>query len=202
MFLEFRSVYTDWTVKVLLYIFISVYLCAHTVCSFITAAAHWAVMSPRTCRWHRWLSQLDVEQTHSFCPVMRLSFSGFQSRIQVTSTWMQLRLGFNWDGSPLPVLRPHRAWSAEVFQEEEVSDQLALLERLQHAAGQRAPVPDLALPQSGTALRTTPELPLLSGARPAQACHGELSAGHVRWRAGEGVAGWFGVHAVFGESEM
>lgn len=82
-----------------------------------------------------------------------------------------------------------RAWSAEVLQEEEVSDQLALLERLQHAAGRPALVPDAALPDSGAAVRTTPDLRVLSGPRPAQACHGEPRRRSRRRGGVSGVSG-------------
>lgn len=73
----------------------------------------------------------------------------------------------------LPVLPACRARSAEDLQEEAISDQLALLERLQPAAGRHAPVPHFARPRSGTAVRAAAELHLLPRPGPAQASHGE-----------------------------
>lgn len=78
-----------------------------------------------------------------------------------------------------------RTRSAKDLQEEAISDQLALLEGLQPPAGQLAPVPHLARPHSGAAVRTVAKLHLLSRTRPAQARHGELDTG----RRGGGGSG-------------
>lgn len=80
----------------------------------------------------------------------------------------------------LPVLPPCRASSAEDLQAEAISDQLALLERLQPAAGQLAAVTHHARPPSGAALRAAAGLHLLPGPRPAQGCHGEPNTGQRR----------------------
>lgn len=68
-----------------------------------------------------------------------------------------------------------RARPAEDLQEEALSDQLAFLERIQHTTGRPAPVPHLAVPDSGAPVWTALERHLLSRPGPAQACDGERS---------------------------
>lgn len=86
----------------------------------------------------------------------------------------------------LPVLPPCRASSAKDLQEEAISDQLALLERLQPAAGQRAAVAQLAGPRSGAAVRAAARLHLLSGPGPAQGRDGEPDTGRREGSAAGG----------------
>lgn len=109
--------------------------------------------------------------------IFRLRFQPFTKVRQIASSCF-----VTGTSQTLPVLPPCRASSAEDLQEEAISDQLALLERLQPAAGQRAAVAHLARPRSGAAVRTAARLHLLCGPRPAQGCHGEPSTGHRRCR--------------------